>query len=100
MNITAEEVKKLAELARLELTPVESERFAVTISAVLEYMSMLSEVDTSTVVPTYQVTGLIDVVREDMAVPSRVTPAELVGAFPVVERGELVVPGVFETKKS
>lgn len=94
MSVTPEEVEHIAELARLEVTAAERERFATTISAVLDYMKILNEVPTDAVAPTYQVTGLSDVLRDDLPVQSdRV--AGLQAALPQRELDELVVPAVF-----
>lgn len=95
MAITREEIKKVADLARLSLTEQEETRYAETISAVLEYMTILNEVDTTGVEITAQVTGLENVVREDVVVQS-VDPARLMKRMPQVQNNELVVPGVFE----
>ena len=95
MAVTIAEVKKIAELARIELTPVEEKRHAETISAVLEYMKILNEVDTTDIEPTCQVTGLQNVARADAVVDS-VIKKELIAQMPQVEMDELVVPAVFE----
>ena len=95
MGISKEEIKRIAGLSRLELTPGEEDRFAETISAVLDYMKILNEVDTSGVPETAQVTGLEDVMRED---EPRDCPHKegLIKQMPEMEENELVVPGVFE----
>lgn len=95
MPISTQELKKIAQLARINLTPEEETRYAATISTVLDYMKVLDEVDTSTVVATSQVTGLADVVRDDRVVESPVRDL-LVSALPSREDDELAVPGVFE----
>lgn len=95
MVITREEIKKVADLARLSLTEQEETRHAETISAVLEYMTILNEVDTTGVEITAQVTGLENVTREDVVIPS-VNAARLLKRMPQVQNNELVVPGVFE----
>ncbi|HLD61290.1 MAG TPA: Asp-tRNA(Asn)/Glu-tRNA(Gln) amidotransferase subunit GatC [Patescibacteria group bacterium] len=95
MPISIEEVKKIAELARIELTPAEETRHAETISAVLEYMKILNGVDTASVGGTFQVTGLTNVVREDAVVESKLRD-KLIKQMPEVEMDELVVPAVFE----
>jgi aspartyl-tRNA(Asn)/glutamyl-tRNA(Gln) amidotransferase subunit C len=95
MSLTKEEVKKLAQLARINLTDDEQARYAETISAVLEYMKILNEVDTTGIEPTLQVTGLEGVVRDDEVKNSSISK-ELVGQMPMREDDELVVPGVFE----
>lgn len=94
MSISIEEVKKIATLARLNLTAEEEKRHAETISAVLDYMKILNEVNTKGVEQTSQVTGLEDVVREDVARDSEIKK-ELIGQMPEVRENELVVPAVF-----
>jgi len=95
MALTIPEVKKISELARIELSPAEEKRFAETISAVLDYMKILNEVDTSDVEPTHQVMGLANVLRAD-TVTVCAHHEELIRQMPQVENKELVVPAVFE----
>jgi aspartyl-tRNA(Asn)/glutamyl-tRNA(Gln) amidotransferase subunit C len=95
MALSKEEIKKLAILARINLTPEEEDRYAETISAVLEYMKILNEINTAEVEPTFQVTGLENIVREDMAIESK-NREKLLKQMPKFESEELVVPGVFE----
>ena len=52
MAITREEVLHVARLARLELTEEEVERFAGQLSAILDAVSKVSELDLSDVPPT------------------------------------------------
>ena len=65
MKLTLEEVQKLARLSRLKLSPEEQERLSGQLSDILTYVDMLSEVDTSGVKETCQVTGLMNVLVED-----------------------------------
>jgi aspartyl-tRNA(Asn)/glutamyl-tRNA(Gln) amidotransferase subunit C len=95
MSISKEEIKKIAQLSRISLSDAEENRYAETISAVLDYMQILNEVDTREVEATSQVTGLEDVVREDVAIMSPYKN-ELLKQMPKLEDDELVVPGVFE----
>ena len=95
MAISIAEIKKIALLARIELTPAEEKRHAETISAVLDYMKVLNEVNTDGVEPTAQVTGLSGVWREDEAAVSPDRDA-LFAAMPDVRGRELKVPEVFE----
>lgn len=94
MSLSTEEVKKIAKLARIELTSQEEQRHAVTISTVLDFVNTLNEVDTQGVEPTAQVTGLEDVVREDVVVHSKIKK-ELLAQMPQVSVGLLKVPAVF-----
>ncbi len=95
MALTIEEVRKLATLARINLTPEEEERHAETISVVLDYMKILNEVDTNGVALTAQVTGLVNVVREDK-VEKNDLHGHLIACFPLEKDSILVVPAVFQ----
>lgn len=95
MALTVEEIRKIAELSRLKITPEEEQRYAETISAVLDYMEILNEVNTAGIIPTSQVTGLEDVYREDIPENSG-RQEKLLAQMPTIENGELVVPEVFE----
>jgi aspartyl-tRNA(Asn)/glutamyl-tRNA(Gln) amidotransferase subunit C len=64
-KVSEEEVKHIAQLARIELTAEETERFAREISDVLGYVEQLQEVDTNDVEPISQITGKFNVFRED-----------------------------------
>ena len=94
MSISIEEVKKIANLARIQLTPEEEKRHAETISAVLDYMKILNEVDTEGVGQTNQVTGLENVVRADEARDCEYKN-ELLAQMPKIKENELAVPAVF-----
>jgi aspartyl-tRNA(Asn)/glutamyl-tRNA(Gln) amidotransferase subunit C len=65
MKLTRDQVLKVAKLARLGLTEEEIERFAGDLSDILTYVECLSELPTDDVEPTAQVTGLVNVFRDD-----------------------------------
>lgn len=97
MKLTREEVEHLGRLARLALTEEEKERYAVELSAILEYVEQLQEVDTTDVEPTSQVTGLEDVYREDVVrACDEETRKKIIAQFPERDGDLLKVPGVFE----
>ncbi len=52
MSIDREQVRKVALLARLELTPEEEELFTTQMGSMLDYFQQLSELDVSNVQPT------------------------------------------------
>lgn len=66
--LTKEEVKKIAVLARIELTETEVEKFQKDLSAVLEYVDELKLVNVDGLEEVSQVTGLVNVQRQDVAV--------------------------------
>lgn len=63
-------INNVAELARLSLSSEEVRMYTAQFSNILEYMNKLHEVDTNDVVPTAQVTGLQNVLREDVVTDS------------------------------
>jgi aspartyl-tRNA(Asn)/glutamyl-tRNA(Gln) amidotransferase subunit C len=65
MQLSKQEIKHVAKLARLELTKEEMDRYGEQLSSVLSYIDQLKEVDTAAVEPTAQVTGLENSWRED-----------------------------------
>jgi len=67
MQLSKEEIKHVAKLARLELSEEELEKYGNQLSNVLSYIDMLKEVNTDDVEPTAQVTGLENIFREDEA---------------------------------
>lgn len=69
-------VEHIAALARIGLTAEEIERMRDQLSAVLDHISMLEEVDTADIPPTAQVIELHNVMRDDVVEPS--LPVELV----------------------
>lgn len=64
-KLSRDDVLKLAALSRLKLTDEEVERFRNELSSILEYVEVLNNTQTGGLEPTYQVTGLKNVMRED-----------------------------------
>ncbi len=66
--LSKEEVIKLSKLARIELTDAEVEKFQKDLSTVLKYVEELKKVDVTGLEEVSQVTGLVNVQREDRVV--------------------------------
>lgn len=66
MSVTLDEVRHIARLARLRFTPGEEVRLAGEMSAILDYMEQLREVDVSGVPPLHHVHGVENVTRPDV----------------------------------
>lgn len=73
--LTDAEVNTIAKLARIELTDAMRERMRHDLSQVLDYIALLDQADVSGVEPLYQVTGLQNATRNDVAARPLV-PAE------------------------
>ncbi|HEY6583957.1 MAG TPA: Asp-tRNA(Asn)/Glu-tRNA(Gln) amidotransferase subunit GatC [Gaiellaceae bacterium] len=70
MAITREEVLHVAKLARLELSDDEVERFTEQLSAILEAVDKVAELDLSGVEPTAHPLDLVNVWADDEPQPS------------------------------
>ncbi len=90
-ELTRDDVLKLARLARLELTEDEINAYRTQLSAVLEYVAQLQEVDVTGIEPTTQVTGLTNVTRDDELIDYGVSPEELLRLAPKTEDGHIKV---------
>ena len=77
MELSHEEVRKIAELAKLDLTDAEIVLYAGQLSNVLQHFQRLQAIDTSSIPPTASVLPLKNVFRAD--VPGQpLTPEEVV----------------------
>ncbi len=95
MKLTVEEVKHVAELAKLALTEEEIQQFTQQLSAILDYAAQVQAVDTSAVPPTPYVLPLVNVLDEDQPRPSLPTDVALANA-PDREDGYFRVRAVFD----
>lgn len=81
-NITTKEVQHLAELSSLRLDAEELKGITGELERILQYVDKLAELDTTGVEPTYQVTGLENVGRDDVVVESPVSREQLIELAP------------------
>jgi aspartyl-tRNA(Asn)/glutamyl-tRNA(Gln) amidotransferase subunit C len=91
MAITRDEVLHVARLARLELTDDEVERFTEQLSAILEAVDKVSELELSDVEPTAHPLDVVNVWAEDEPRPS-LPVAEALANAPDREGGFFKVP--------
>ena len=80
MVLTREQVKHVAELAKLKLTDAEVDLFQGQLSAILDYAARLDELDTEQIPPTAGVLPLKNVMRPDLVQPSYPRQAMLANA--------------------
>ena len=66
-KLIKEEVKHVANLARLAITEEEAEKFAEQLGKITDFAEQLNELDTTNVEPTTHVLPLVNVMREDVA---------------------------------
>jgi aspartyl-tRNA(Asn)/glutamyl-tRNA(Gln) amidotransferase subunit C len=91
MAITRDEVLHVARLARLELSDDEVERFTEQLSAILEAVAKVSELDLSEVEPTAHPLDLVNIWAEDVSRPCLPRDEALANA-PEREAGFFKVP--------
>ncbi len=65
MAFSIDEVKKIADLARIDFSEAEMEQMSKELDAIVHYVEQLRSVDTEGIEPIAQVTGLVNVVRQD-----------------------------------
>jgi aspartyl-tRNA(Asn)/glutamyl-tRNA(Gln) amidotransferase subunit C len=95
MEITRQEVEKVAKLARLEITSAEKEAFAKQLSQILTHVEKLKQYDTTGVEPTSTVFGQVNVFRDDVMRPSLPVEKALANA-PEREADGFCVPKIIE----
>ena len=89
------DVKYVAHLARLSLTPDEEQKFGAQLGQVLGYIAKLNELDVSQVEPTAHAVPLVNVVRPDEVRPT-LPPEQALGNAPAQAGGLFVVPKIVE----
>jgi aspartyl-tRNA(Asn)/glutamyl-tRNA(Gln) amidotransferase subunit C len=95
MQLTTEEVRHVAELAKLALTEEEIVQYTQQLSAILDYAALLQQVDTSAVPPTPHILPLTNIMRADEPTPC-LTNAEALANAPDSVDGFFRVRAVFE----
>ena len=79
-KIDKAQVKKVAILARLELTEAEMEEFTGQLCAILDYVEKMNELDTTSVQPLAHCLPISNVFREDVVKDSLGTEKTLANA--------------------
>jgi aspartyl-tRNA(Asn)/glutamyl-tRNA(Gln) amidotransferase subunit C len=64
--VDAETVKHVARISRINLTDAEVEKFSGQLSEVLDSFSLIKEVDTENIKPSFQPTEMKNAVRDDI----------------------------------
>ncbi len=86
-------VKEIASLARLDLSQEETEMFVSQFKDILDYVSILNEVDTENVAPAYLSSANKSVMRED-EVQDSVPTEEFLSNAPQSKDDYVVIPRV------
>lgn len=92
--ITTDDVRHLAQLSNLQLADDEVENLRGDLENIVGYIEQLGELDTTGVEPTYQVTALENVWRDDEVQTSNVTREQLLTLAPEQTNNSVKVPKV------
>ena len=95
MSAVEIDVKYVAHLARLSLTPDEEQRFGAQLGNVLGYIDKLKEVDVTGVEPTAHAFPLVNVTRPDEVRPS-ISNEDALRNAPAKANGLFIVPKIVE----
>ena len=96
MSLSLDDVRQVAKLARLELSEDDLARMQPQLSAILDYVAQLRELNTEGVEPLAHPLPVHDVFRPDEPAPSLPVDAAL-GNAPARAGDYFAVPAVFDT---
>jgi aspartyl-tRNA(Asn)/glutamyl-tRNA(Gln) amidotransferase subunit C len=92
-DITRDEVRHLADLARIDLDDAELDHLAPQLSVILESVASIAEVAAADIPPTSHAIPLTNVFRDDVVRPSLTAEQALSGA-PETELQRFSVPRI------
>ncbi len=92
-KIDREQVKKVAHLARLDITPEEEVELEGSLNTILEYFEQLGELDTTDVEPTTRAIDISNITRADNLIPCS-NRDELLGEAPDQDGDFFKVPQI------
>jgi aspartyl-tRNA(Asn)/glutamyl-tRNA(Gln) amidotransferase subunit C len=95
-KLSREDVLKLAALSKLKLSDKEVKKLQVELSEILNYVEILNQVDTSGLEPTYQVSGLKNIYRNDRIKDYGYKPKDLLKNAPEVMDGQFKVKRILQ----
>lgn len=96
--ISKKEVKYIADLARIELTEDETQKYERELSGILEFVEKLNEVDTKNLEPMAGGTSLVNITRADEQEDKNLEErqAMIIGQVPARKDKWVQVKAIFE----
>ncbi|WIY83847.1 Asp-tRNA(Asn)/Glu-tRNA(Gln) amidotransferase subunit GatC [Propionimicrobium sp. PCR01-08-3] len=99
MELSAQDVAKLADLARIELTEEELARLAPQLDVILTSVASVAEVAAEDIPPMSHAVPMENVFRDDQVRPSLPALAVLAAA-PAVEDAQFRVPRILDAEEN
>ncbi|MBU0540455.1 Asp-tRNA(Asn)/Glu-tRNA(Gln) amidotransferase subunit GatC [Patescibacteria group bacterium] len=99
MSLKREDVKHLADLARLELSEDETRMAEKELDSILKYVDRLQKIDTAEVEPYAMPSKSTGWRKDEFSACDEAATELILSNFPERESGLLSVPPVFETPK-
>lgn len=93
MSVSLDEARHLAALSEINLNDDELTSLTTDIDNIVDYINQLDELDTDNVEPTFQLTGLHNIWREDTIEP-QLPREKLLELAPAAENNQVKVPKV------
>lgn len=93
-QISRDDVLHLAQLSSLQLADDEIDGLQIDIDNILGYVQQLSELNTDGIEPTYQVTDLENVWRDDKVIDYGISREQLLALSPESANNAVKVPKV------
>ncbi|MNH50060.1 Aspartyl/glutamyl-tRNA(Asn/Gln) amidotransferase subunit C [compost metagenome] len=93
-DISRDDVQHLAQLSSLQLDEGEIDALQIDLGNILGYVEQLSELNTDGVEPTYQVTDLQNVGRDDTVIDYGISREQLLELSPESYAHQVKVPKV------
>ena len=98
-KLSLAEVEHVAKLSKLDLTHDEVIKFQGQLSKIVDYVSQLSEVDTTNIEPTSQTTGLENILRADEIKPNSFNQEEALSGTDRTYNGYFVVEKILNKEE-
>lgn len=95
-QLTRDDVLKLAQLAKLDLSEEEVGKYVKELTKILDYIEQLKSIDVDGLEPTSQVTGLTNVMRPDKIYNYGTNQKDLLKNVPSVKDGQIKVKRTIE----
>jgi len=95
MKISDSEIKKVAKLAKLQLSSEEINEFSTQISDIVSYVEKIKELDTEKIQPAEHIADIKNVFREDKSFAS-LNQEKIKNFAPSFKDGHFVVPKIID----